>query len=288
MNSLHRAVKQKRLEVSRKRIDTPIIDLVRYLDTFTVRDLRSAIRGGCRIIAEIEKGSPGDRECRSDSRLVGLAQTYVRSGASALSVVTDDMNSGSSLAEVKAIREHIDVPLLVKDIIVDPYQIYEAKAFGADAVFLFTAIVTPSVLRSFLGLIHTLGMTAVVGVHDEMEIRIALDGGARVIGIDNRDVDSIETYLNVTRKLVIHVPDCVTIVSDNRDCSRAVIEELSALGVDAFTVGSALLGSAHPDETLRRLLGHPPTTTDLHRMYPDPGLQKTRWVRWKRPPDSGS
>jgi indole-3-glycerol phosphate synthase len=131
-------------------------------------------------------------------------------------------------------------------------------------------------------------MSGVVEVHNETEVRIAVDGGARIIGIDNRISDSIETCLDVTKRLVSRVPDGVKIVSGNGTYNRTVIEELSALGVHAFTLGSALLGSAHPDGTLRRLLGRPRTTTDSQTIYPDPGLQETRWVRWRRPPDTES
>jgi indole-3-glycerol phosphate synthase len=264
MNTLERIVSNKRLEVAGRKLVIPPKHLVANLDIYPVRDFAAALSGGRRIISEVKRRSPATRSYRKDIDLVGLARAYEQSGAAAISVVTDVTNFGTSLSDARLIRETVEIPLLVKDFIVDPYQVYEARAFGADAVLLIARICDPPTLTSLVSLTHTLGMAALVEAHDEEDLWKAHESGAGIVGINNRDLDSLEVSLDVTRTLLEKVPNGSIVVSESGISSRTEIDELSVLGVDAFLIGSALLRSANPARLLRELAG----TASVAREWP--------------------
>ncbi len=255
MRILEDIVSNKRLEVARRKVVVPPGDLAHQLGRYSVRDFGAAISGGCRIIAEIKRKSPSVDCFRRDLDVAELAKTYERNGAAAISVVTDTTRFDTSLSDARVVREATELPLLVKDFVVDPYQVYEARAFGADAILLIARIASLTALRSLIGLAHELGMEALVETHTEQDLRKACEAGARVIGVNNRDLDSLEVSLDVTRALVDEAPSGVLLVSESGISSRAEIDELSARGVGAFLIGSALLRSADPGRLLRELAG---------------------------------
>jgi indole-3-glycerol phosphate synthase len=268
MNILEKIVSNKRLEVAGRRLMIPSKHLVANLELYPLREFAAALSGGRRIIAEVKRKSPAVKAYRRGIDLVGLAQIYEQSGAAAISVVTDATNFGTSLSDARLVRERIGIPLLVKDFIVDPYQVYEARAFGADAVLLIARINPLTTLTSLVSLTRTLGMDALVEAHDDDDLWKAREAGARIVGINNRDLDSLEVSLDVTRALRRKVPDEVTVVSESGITSRSEIDELCALGVDAFLVGSALLRSADPGRLLRDLA--------------DPGRFASEWPSSRR------
>jgi len=256
MSFLDRVIRQKRRELADKQAMTPIAKLREQLDDRPIRDLRGALSGGERIIAEVKKRSPKVDAFEQSAATGELAPVYERCGASAVSVVTDEVNFGTSLADAKAIRSQISVPLLVKDFIVEPYQIYEARAYGADAVLLISRLVSVADLTAWTGLTRELGMHSLVEVHSAEDLAKAESAGASIIGINNRDLDSLEVSLDTTRRLIKHVSSDALIVSESGISSREQIEELAALGVDAFLIGGALIDSPDPGGLLKEFLGH--------------------------------
>ncbi len=258
MNVLEEIVANKRLEVARRKLVIPPNHLVRALDLYPVRRFTAALAGGRRIIAEIKRKSPASGPFRAEIDVAELAGTYETSGASAISVVTDLSYFGTTLTDARTVRENASVPLLVKDFIVDPYQVYEARAFGADAVLLIARVLAPTELHSLVNLVRTLGMEALVEVHDRKDLWKAREGGARAIGINNRDLDSFEVSLEVSRELAREIPEDVLSVSESGISSRREIDELTAGGIDAFLIGSALLRAIDPGRLIRELIGAEP------------------------------
>lgn len=255
MNFLDRVLKEKEREIAHKKSAVPVGDLKRLVSKTPPRDFTGALSGGSRIIAEVKKRSPRVLSFRQTGAVDTLAPIYEESGAAAISVVTDAANFGTSLSDVRRIRSQVQLPVLVKDFILDPYQVFEARAAGADAVLLISRIVTVDTLAALLELTHSLGMHSLVEVHSADDVEKALLAGAPVVGINNRDLDSLEVSLGTTRNLIRVIPQEAVIVSESGISRREHIEELSALGVDAFLIGGALLQSSDPGALLRTLAG---------------------------------
>jgi indole-3-glycerol phosphate synthase len=263
MSFLDRVLDEKKREIDEKHARCSVTDLKREADAIPVRDFRTAVSGGRRIIAEVKKRSPQVPHFRRALIVEELAVIYEENGACAVSVVTDEKNFGTSLRDVARLRTRVSIPILVKDFVIDPYQLYEARAFGADAVLLITRILHRDALAALLELAVHLGMQALVEVHGADEAKLAYEIGARIIGINNRDLESLEVSLDTTRALAGRLPADALIVSESGIQSRTDIEELSSLGVDAFLIGGALLQSDDPGGLLRELLGraeHPGST----------------------------
>lgn len=255
MDFLDRVIKQKRAEIASKLERTPLEALTTIADDEPIRDFAAALRGGERIIAEVKKKSPKVARFHQAANVDTLAPVYEAAGAAAISVVTDTANFGTSLADAQRIRRTVSLPVLVKDFIFDPYQIHEARAFGADAVLLVSRILDRSRLRSLLDLAQALGMQALVEVHDENDLAQALDAAAPVIGINNRDLDTLTVSLDTTRRLVDRIAESAITVSESGIRERDDVIALSSLGVDAFLIGGALLEAHDPGGLLRKLLG---------------------------------
>lgn len=258
MSFLDRVIEQKKLEIERKRSRLPLVELRRLVQSDEIRDFRAALSGGERIIAELKKRSPQVSEFRQAASTGELAAIYERSGAAAVSVVVDEVNFGSSLADAQRVHHSVSLPVLVKDFVIDPYQVYEARAFDADAVLLIGRILDREKLGELLALVHELGMTALLETHSPGDIEKAADVGAEIIGINNRDLDTLDVSLETTRGLISRVPRDRVIVSESGINRREEIEELAGLGVDAFLIGGALLESEDPGERLQTLLGNVP------------------------------
>lgn len=207
------------------------------------------------IIAEVKKASPSKGVIRADFDPVHLAQTYAQEGAAAISVLTDERFFQGSLAHFDAVRQAVTLPLLRKEFIIDPYQVYEAKLHGADAILLIVAALDPALLRDLNQLADELGLESLVEVHTEAELETALEIGATVIGINNRNLATFHTTLEVTKGLVRHIPDHVTIVSESGISSRGDILYVRELGVHAVLIGEALTREDDVAAKLRLLLG---------------------------------
>jgi indole-3-glycerol phosphate synthase len=252
---LDRVVRQKEAELAEKKRNRPVRELERRASALSVRDFRDAIAGGGAIIAEIKRKSPSVAGFRQKAEPEELASVYEAHGASAISIVTDERNFGTCLADVDRVRGSSRLPVLVKDFIVDTYQVIEARAAGADALLLIARILPARTFASLLDLTHGLGMSVLAECHDEEDIEKATVAGATIIGLNNRDLGTLDVSIETTGRLVSKIPEGALSVSESGIDSREAVEALLSLGVDAFLVGGALLDSDAPGEKLRELLG---------------------------------
>jgi indole-3-glycerol phosphate synthase len=207
------------------------------------------------IIAEIKKASPskGLLQPHFDPRLV--ADAYARGGAACLSVLTDREYFQGALTDLETAREAVSLPVLRKDFTVDRLQILEAAAHGADAILLIVAILESQALRDFRELAEQLGMAALVEVHDEYELEEAMDSGASLIGVNNRNLDTFEVTLETSLRLSERMPSAALRVSESGIRTRNDIDLLRGAGYQAFLVGESLMKATDPASALRELAG---------------------------------
>ena len=210
-------------------------------------------RPGTSVIAEYKRRSPSAGEIRAGARVADVVRAYERGGAAAVSVLTEEDHFGGSLEDLRAAREVTELPILRKDFTIDPYQLYEAKAYGADAILLVVGALSNSTLGSLYGIARQLELDAIVEVHDEEELERALEIDADVIGINNRDLTDFTVDLGVTFELLVDVPAGKTVVSESGIHTRADVEELERVGVDAVLVGEALMRAPDPEAACRDL-----------------------------------
>jgi indole-3-glycerol phosphate synthase len=195
-----------------------------------------------RLIAEVKQASPSRGVIRPDFDPVAIAQTYAQSGAAAISVLTEARYFKGSLNHLRDIRKAVtNLPLLRKDFILCPYQVYQARACGADSLLLIVAILTPKKLGELLELSHELGMDCLVEVHNEKELEIALASGARIIGINNRDLKTFNVDLDTTRRLRPLIPQDRIVVGESGIKDGRDMAKLKKWGVNAALVGEALM-----------------------------------------------
>jgi indole-3-glycerol phosphate synthase len=208
------------------------------------------------VIAEFKRRSPsaGPLDGRG-RRPEDAARVYTNHGAAALSVLTDAMYFGGSLDDLRAAREACNIPVLRKDFVVDPLQIFEARAAGADAVLLIVRILDDARLFELISLATSLGIAALVEVHDATELERALGAGSALIGINNRDLDSFRTDLDVSVSLAHRVPRDVVLVAESGIRSASDIHRLGEAGVDAVLVGETLMRASDSGALLRELTG---------------------------------
>jgi indole-3-glycerol phosphate synthase len=214
------------------------------------------VRPGLSLIAEFKRRSPSaGRLAAEEIDLAGQVGAYERGGAAALSVLTDEPHFGGSLADLSAARAACDLPIIRKDFIVDPYQLYEAAVHGADAVLLIVAALDDDELRSLRQEARAIDLDCLVEVHDEGELERALEAGAEVIGINNRNLDDMSVDVATTFDLMPDVPAGKTVVAESGISGRAELEELDRVGVDAVLIGGALMTAPDPEAKVRELAG---------------------------------
>ncbi len=212
-------------------------------------------RGGMQIIAEVKQASPSRGLLTEDFRPGPLARSYEAAGAAAVSVLTEPHYFRGSLSDLQAVKAATrETPVLRKDFIIDRYQLVEARLYGADAVLLIVAALTPAMLTELIRETLALGMTPLVEVHREEEIAVACDAGAEIIGINNRDLWTLEVNLDTTLKLRPNIPAGITVVSESGIHSREDVERLKSAGVHGFLIGEALVTHKEPALKLRELL----------------------------------
>jgi indole-3-glycerol phosphate synthase len=221
-------------------------------------DFKAAIsRKGINLIAEVKKASPSRGTLLSDFDPVQIATTYASSGAAAISVLTESRYFLGSLNSLSRIRNSLvnkGIPLLRKDFLSDPYQIYESRVYGADALLLIAAILTKTKLKGLLELSHDLGMDCLVEVHSEKEVETAIESGARIIGINNRDLSTFEVNINTTERLRRLIPSDRIVVSESGLKTREDIEKLKELGVNAVLIGEALVSAPDIRNKIKELM----------------------------------
>ena len=223
-----------------------------------VRDMMNALRGeNVALIAEVKCASPSKGTLAKDFAPVMLAATYALNGASALSVLTDEDFFRGSLAYMTAVRQAVDAPLLRKDFIIDPYQVYEGRVAGADAILLIVAALLHDQLSDLYALTNELGMTALVEVHNEWEMERALRLGARLIGINNRDLKTFKVDLATTARLAQMVDDDALLVAESGIFTAADVREMARLGAEAVLVGESLVRAPDMVSLVRDLSRQP-------------------------------
>ncbi len=205
------------------------------------------------VIAEVKRRSPAAGDIRTDLDPVELALGYEAGGASAISVLTDARWFGGSMDDLTAVAAAATIPVLRKDFLVDPVQLHEARAGGADLALLIARVLDVARLRDLGALARDLGMTALVEVHDERDVEKAIEAGARLIGINNRDLSVFRTDLAVTERLAAYVPRDVPLVSESGIGSGRDVARVAAAGVDAVLVGEALVRSPRPGRLVREM-----------------------------------
>ncbi len=219
------------------------------------RGFRRALAGpGLAVVAELKRSSPSAGPLRPGLDPLQLAPALARSGAAALSVLTEPAQFRGSLDDLHLVRSASTVPVLRKDFLVGPEQVLEARAAGADAVLLIVRALELETLRSCLQTAHDLGMDALVEVHDQMEMRIAASVGADLVGINNRDLDRLTVDLRTTEELAPLTPPGAILISESGISSPADVSRLIACGADAVLVGEALMRAPDPAARLRELL----------------------------------
>jgi indole-3-glycerol phosphate synthase len=216
---------------------------------------RALVADKVALIAECKERSPSGGWLQRPYDPVGLARRYVANGAAALSVLTEPEFFGGSLDHLQAVRAAVAVPLLCKDFIVDPVHVMAARAAGADAVLLIVAVLDDARLRDLLAVTRGYGMEALVEVHDETEVERALHADAAIIGINNRDLTTMRTVKDTTARLRPLIPAGHVVVSESGIDSRADIDALERLGVDAALVGESLLRAPDLEAKVRELSG---------------------------------
>jgi indole-3-glycerol phosphate synthase len=215
--------------------------------------LRSAARPG--LIAEVKKASPSKGIIREDFDPVAIAKIYSENGADCLSVLTDEPYFQGHLSYLAAIRQTVDKPLLRKDFILDEYQIVEARAAGADAILLIAAALRDDALGQLLQATHAWNMEAIVEVHDEDDIAEAERFGARLVGVNNRDLHTFRTTIQTTIALLPSIPSDCLVISESGINSRSDVERLRDAGVHAILVGESLMREPDIASKLHELLG---------------------------------
>jgi indole-3-glycerol phosphate synthase len=229
------------------------------------RPFREALtRPGLSLIAEFKRRSPSAGEIRPGATVEEIVAAYEEGGAAALSVLTDEPNFGGSLDDLRAARAACELPVLQKDFIVDPYQLYEAAAVGADAVLLIVAALPREGLARLHDDARGLDLDCVVEVHDQEELERALEIDAEVIGINNRNLDDFTVDLRTTFELITDVPAGKTVVSESGISERPDLEELERVGVDAVLVGEALMRAEDPEAKVRELTAFDEEATREH------------------------
>jgi indole-3-glycerol phosphate synthase len=221
-----------------------------------IRPWREALAGpGVSLIAEHKRRSPSAGPIREDLALEDVVQAYARAGAAALSILTEAHSFGGSLGDLRRAREQVELPLLRKDFIVDPYQLPETVAAGADAVLLIVAALDGDALRELYEGAVALGLGVLVEVHDAPELEVAASLGAPVIGVNNRDLTTLEVDLRRTLELAPLVPDGTVLVAESGFRTREELLALARAGVDAVLIGEALMRAPDVEDACRGLTG---------------------------------
>jgi indole-3-glycerol phosphate synthase len=259
MTMLDPIVAKKREEVALHKRQTPLAALEqRIKQQPAALNFSGALWGqGVRLIAEVKKASPSKGLLRPDFDPPALARTYAQHGAAAISCLTDVHFQGTleHLAQVKETVRVQNIPVLRKDFVIDPYQLFEARAYGADAALLIVAILPQELLKDLIRQAKQIWLQCLVEVHTEEELARAVEAGAEIIGINNRDLRTFHTTLDVTERIAPRVPLGKVIVAESGIGTRADVLRMAKLGVHAILVGEALVTSKDIGGKIAELMG---------------------------------
>jgi len=255
---LDRIVEDKKQELTGVKAKTPLKELKAMLrDAEPARDFAGPLVNALKvsIIAEVKKASPSKGLIREDFHPVEIAKTYEQNGASAISVLTESKYFQGDLSYLRMISEAVKLPLLRKDFIFDPYQIYEARANGADAVLFIAAMLETKKMQDMYLLAKELGMEALAESHNVRELESALDSGCKLIGINNRDLSTFKVDIETTVRLISYIPYDRIIVSESGISTVEDIARLKEAGADAALIGEAIMRESDYAAKLRELAG---------------------------------
>lgn len=256
---LQEIVNNTKLELENSKSNSPLEEMAKMaLRQPPPLDMKHVLRGnGVKIIAEIKKASPLRGIIRYNFDPLEIAQTYTTNGAAAISVLTESKYFKGSIDYMKQIRDELGdkrMPLLRKDFIIDTYQVYQSRAYGADSLLLIAAILKPDGLKELLSLSHQLGMKCLVEVHNKEELEVAIGSDAEIIGINNRDLNTFEVDISTTKRLKPLIPSGRIVVSESGIKNRYDMEKLEEWGVNAALIGEALMSSPDIAVKMRELL----------------------------------
>ena len=256
---LEEIVLSKRQEVSLLKTKIPISKLEEMIDSSNPpMNLSGAMMGdSIRIVAEVKKASPTKGLLTNDFDPVKLASIYADNGAAAISVLTNSTHFQGSINDLHLVQKSMHprkIPVLRKEFIFDEYQVYETRAYGADAILLIVAILSPKELRTLLELASSFWMHSLVEVHNEEELKIALGAGAEIIGINNRDLNTFQTSIQTTERLAPLVPKDKVIISESGINNSKDVLRIKKSGAHGILVGEALITASNPGEKIRELL----------------------------------
>jgi len=240
---LDKIIAKKRKGVEQRKKTLPLTHLKeRIAQQKPPLDFALALKGNhIRLIAEVKRASPSLGLLHPNLSPTELAKVYAKGGAAAISVLTEEIYFKGSIDHLAAVRNVVELPLLRKDFIFDPYQLYESRAYGADALLLIVAILSQEQLEEFISLSHSLGLKCLVEVHNEGEVEKALLSGAEIIGINNRDLNTFTVVLDTTYRLRSLIPKEKIVISESGIRNHKDIEKLRKWGVNAILVGEALV-----------------------------------------------
>jgi indole-3-glycerol phosphate synthase len=254
-NLLSRLVLEARQDLQRRR---HLMDSDRFeqaVAAYTPRDFAGALKGPrLAVIAEMKQRTPSMGVLSEDYRPADLAHAYAEGGAAAISVLTHMAGFGGRVEHLRAVRAATDLPILRKDFVTDSYEVAEARACGADAVLLIVAALEPDQLRGLVALAKSRGVAALVEVHDERETAAALEAGAKLIGVNHRDLRTFDVDLGLTERLRKLIPPEVVVVAESGIHSAEDARRMREAGADAILVGELLMRSADPAAQLRGLI----------------------------------
>ncbi len=257
---LDRILQRKVEELAEARAQTSDREMMRRAERsgHATRDMMAALQSDrVSLIAEVKRASPSKGELTRDFAPVMIAATYACNGAAAISILTDQDFFRGNLEYLTAARQAVAVPVLRKDFVIDPYQVYEGRAAGADAILLIVAALSDPQLADLYALTNELGMKALVEAHNEEEMARALRLGAQLIGINNRDLKTFNVDLGTTARLASMVDDDVVLVAESGIFSAADAREMGRLGARAILVGEALMKAPDPVSLIRELSRQP-------------------------------
>ncbi len=256
MNFLESILEHKRLEVAERKkavLRSRLEDMPKY--SYPRLSLRAALENtDLAVIAEIKKASPSKNVIREKFDPLGLAREYVQGGASALSVLTDEKFFQGRLEYIERMRNFVSIPILMKDFVIDPYQLYEARAHGADAILLIAAAMEPAELLALHEQAMALGLESLVEVHTEEDCDKLDLQQFSLVGINNRDLMTFETDILTSAKLRKYIPQSATVVSESGITSVRDLETLSKAGIHAVLIGEHFMRSPDPGRCLAELL----------------------------------
>ncbi|MBT3363262.1 MAG: indole-3-glycerol phosphate synthase TrpC [Chloroflexi bacterium] len=253
---LKKIVKDKKIEVQRLKVERPVATLEKLIaEQKPPLDFARALTGDkTSIIAEIKKASPSKGNLAPNLDHVAQAKLYQQGSAAAISVLTESKYFMGNINYLADIRDKVNIPILRKDFIFDAYQIYEARAYGADALLLIVAILEQTQLTDLIALARDLKLGCLIEVHDEYEMKRAADANAKIIGINNRDLKTFNVDINTTKRLLPLVPDGAKIVSESGIKNRSDIKTLNSWKVNAALIGESLVTASDALQKLKELV----------------------------------